>query len=189
MALDSETSKNPWTRHSEEEVYSNPWISVFHDEITNPNGGRGIYGRIHFKNFAIGVVPIDEDGNTWLVGQHRYPLDYYSWEIPEGGGNLNIDPLESAKRELQEEVGLEAKKWTLMFKSETSNSATDERALLYLAEDLTPTPTSPDETEDLKLRKLPLKEAIAMVDKGEITDSLSVMALLWLDRHYIRNGE
>lgn len=186
MERDSQI-ENPWVRHSEEEVYSNPWISVFHDEITNPNGGRGIYGRIHFKNYAIGIVALDEESNIWLVGQHRYPLNYYSWEIPEGGGKLDSDPLHSAQRELQEEVGLKAMKWTELFRSETSNSATDERAIIYLAQELERTETAPDETELLSVKKVPLKKAIEMVDQGLITDSLSVMALLWMDRHYVRN--
>ncbi len=184
MDQDSETPNGKWELRERQEVYSNPWITVYHDSVINPNGGSGIYGMVHFKNLAIGIVPVDENGWTWLVGQHRYPLDYYSWEIPEGGGPLDRDPLESAKRELKEEVGLVAQKWTKLFHSETSNSATDERAILYLAEELEQSTTEPDETENLRLRHLPLSEAIEMVDNGEITDSLSVMALLWVEKNF-----
>src|SRR5690349_13764017 len=104
--------ENPWTTLSEKEVYDNPWINVTEYQVINPSGGRGIYGKVHFKNYAIGILPLDEELNTWLVGQYRYTIDQYSWEIPEGGGPLNISPLESAKRELLEETGLTASDWT-----------------------------------------------------------------------------
>lgn len=172
-----------WERTSREVRYDNPWITVYHDEVINPNGGKGIYGVVHFKNLAIGIVPVDENGWTWLVGQQRYPLDYYSWEIPEGGGDIGTDPLESAKRELREEVGLEANHWRELLRSETSNSTTDERAIIYIAEGLTEVESEPDHTEKLRIRHLPLSEAIAMVDRGEITDSMSVMALLKMARY------
>ncbi|GGH69354.1 NUDIX domain-containing protein [Phaeocystidibacter marisrubri] len=178
-----------WKRKSREVQYDNPWITVYHDEVINPNGGDGIYGVVHFKNYAIGILPIDENGYTWLVGQKRYPLDKYTWEIPEGGGLRHIDPLESAKRELREEVGLEAREWKEILRSDISNSATDEQCILYTARDLKKVEIDPDETEVLTLLHLPLAEAIAKVDSGEITDSLSVMALLWMDRYMLRNNE
>ncbi len=178
--------KATWNRLSRKTAYENPWIEVYHDEVENPNGGKGIYGVIHFKNLAIGILPVDEKGWTWLVGQQRYPLDYYSWEIPEGGGKIGIDPLESAQRELAEEVQLKANNWREMLRSETSNSATDERAILYLATDLQSVKgLELDETEKFVVRHLPLTEAVSMMDKGEITDSLSVMALMWAARHLI----
>lgn len=179
-------SEGNWRRLNRSTVYDNPWITVHHDEVINPNGGQGIYGVVSFKNLAIGVVPIDEDGCTWLVGQKRYPLDRYSWEIPEGGGPVGIDPLESAKRELEEEVGLVASDWRQILSVELSNSATDERCLLYVARGLSQGTPSPDPTEDLALRRLPLVDAVAMVDDGQIIDSLSVMALMWLDRERLR---
>jgi 8-oxo-dGTP pyrophosphatase MutT (NUDIX family) len=146
--------------------------------VINPNGGDGIYGVVHFKHLAIGVIPIDENGFTWLVGQHRYPQNKFSWEIPEGGGKLNIDPLESAKRELQEEVGLGAKTWSRILYMDLSNSVSDEAAIIYLAKDLYKLEAQPDETEELHLLHLPFNDAYEMVMNGEITDSMSVAGLL-----------
>lgn len=174
--------KNPWKTHSSQEIYSNPWITLTEHDVTNPGGGKSIYGKVHYKNLALGIIPIDEDGNTWLVGQYRYTLDEYSWEIPMGGGPVGIDKLESAKRELKEETGLTAEKWTELIKIHTSNSVTDEVGYAYLAEELTEGETEFEETEDLQIRKLPIQEAIAMCDRGEITDSLTVAALYRLDR-------
>lgn len=172
---------NPWTTLSGEEKYDNRWINVTEYQVINPGGGKGIYGKIHFKNTAIGVIPIDSEGNTWLVGQYRYPLNEYSWEIPEGGGPLHLDPLDSAKRELKEETGMTAGKWTLLTKLHTSNSVTDETGMVFLAEDLTEGESELEETEaDMKVKKLPLREAIDMVMRGEITDSMSMIGLLKL---------
>lgn len=170
--------ENPWITKSSEIKYDNPWIKVTEHQVINPAGNDGIYGTVHFKNLAIGIVPVDEDMNTWLVGQYRYPLDEYTWEIPEGGGKLGVPPLESAKRELLEEVGLEAASWEIIQESHLSNSVSDEKGILYLAQDLTYKQPNPDEEEELQLKKLPLKEAVQMVLDGKITDSLSVMALL-----------
>ncbi|SNS57214.1 8-oxo-dGTP pyrophosphatase MutT, NUDIX family [Ekhidna lutea] len=174
--------KKPWITHSSKEIYSNPWISLTEHDVTNPGGGQSIYGKVHYKNWALGIIPLDENQNTWLVGQHRYTLDEYSWEIPMGGGPLEIPKLESAKRELKEETGLTASKWTEICKIHTSNSVTDEVGIAYLAEDLTDGETEFEETEDLQIKKLPFKEAVAMCDRGEITDSLSVAAIYRLAR-------
>ena len=170
--------KNPWKTKAEQTVYDNSWIKVEHHEVLNPAGNEGIYGVVHFKNLAIGIVPLDEKLNTWLVGQYRYPLKEYSWEIPEGGGPLGIDPLISAKRELKEETGIEASNYTELFRMHLSNSVSDELAIVYLAKDLTFSEASPEETEELIVRRLPLLEAIEMAEKGEITDSLSLSAML-----------
>lgn len=175
-------SKNPWITHSSKEIYSNPWITLTEHDVTNPGGGKSLYGKVHFKNWALGIIPLDEEQNTWLVGQHRYTLDEYSWEIPMGGGPLTIPKRESAKRELKEETGLTAEKWTEICKIHTSNSVTDEVGIAYLAENLTQGETEFEETEDLKIWKLPFKEALDMCDRGEITDSLSVAALYRLAR-------
>jgi 8-oxo-dGTP pyrophosphatase MutT (NUDIX family) len=176
-------NRNPWTTLSGEEKYSNPWISVTEYQVINPGGGRGIYGKVHFKNTAIGILPIDNELNTWLVGQFRYTLNEWSWEIPEGGGPAGQDVLEAAKRELKEETGLEASRWSQILKLHTSNSVTDEVGFVFLAEDLTPGERNPEESEaDLRVWKLPLKEAIAMVLEGKITDGISVMALLLAGR-------
>jgi ADP-ribose pyrophosphatase len=170
--------ENPWTTLDSEIVYDNQWISVRHENVINPSGNMGIYGKVHYKNRAIGVVPIDTDGNTYLVGQYRYPLNEYSWEIPEGGGPFDETPLESAKRELLEETGLIAHQWTRFAKVHLSNSVSDEVGYLYLAQELIQAEQQPEETEQLKIWKLPLTEAIQMVMDNKITDSLSVMALL-----------
>lgn len=173
-------NNNPWTTLTEEVVYNNPWIKVTSHKVLNPNGGEGVYGKVHFKNLAIGVIPIFENGDTLLVGQYRYPLNAYSWEIPEGGGKLEVDPIDSAKRELIEETGLIASKWTKLLEMHLSNSVSDEFSIIYLAEDLTEGIAQPEETEQLQIKRLPVKEAIEMVLRGEITDSMSVAALLKL---------
>lgn len=170
-------NKNPWQTLFEKRVYDNPWISLTEYQIINPGGGAGIYGKVHFKNLAIGIIVLDENFDTWLVGQYRYPLDQYSWEIPEGGGPLNEDPLRSAQRELLEETGITAKNWTEIQRLHLSNSVSDELAIIYLARDLSFGEPSPEETEQLIIRKLPFNEAFNMVMNGEITDSLSVAAI------------
>lgn len=173
------THSNPWTTKSAEEKYNNPWIQVTEYQVINPAGKPGIYGKIHFKNKAIGIIAIDRLNYTWLVGQWRYPLNEWSWEIPEGGGPIDIDPLESAKRELKEEAGLTAKQWTLIQRTHLSNSVSDEEAYIFLAEDLEEGAHEREDTEaDMRVKKVPLTEALGMVLDGSITDSLSVMALL-----------
>ncbi len=174
--------KNPWVILGTRPIYENPWISLKEDQVTNPAGKPGIYGVVHFKNKAIGIIPIDNEGNTWLVGQYRYPLDEYSWEIPMGGGDLSVDILDSAKRELKEETGLTAQKWTKLARIHTSNSVTDEEGFVFIAEDLTQGETEFEETEDLRIRKVALSTALDMVMNGEITDSLSVAGILKVAR-------
>lgn len=170
-----------WIEKSCTTKYENPWIKVTHSEVLTPSGTEGIYGLVHFKNKAVGVVPVDEHGNTWLVRQSRYPLQAFTWEIPEGGSPEGEDPLATAQRELKEEVGLEAERWQLLQTMHLSNSVTDEEAFLYLAQGITDVGSVElDDSEDIVSKKLPLDEAIAMVERGEITDSLSVVALLRL---------
>ena len=172
------TEKNPWQKESSKEVYQNPWIRLREDQVINPGGGKNIYGVVEFKNRAIGIIPFDDQGNTWLVGQYRYPLDEYSWEIPMGGGPLELDSLESAKRELLEETGLEAKNWKCICRIHTSNSVTNEEGFIFLASDLKQGNAAPEETEDLRIMKLPLEKALEMVNRNQITDSLSIAGLL-----------
>jgi len=175
--------KNPWTTLSVREIYENPWIKVDEHQVVNPSGGEGIYGKVHFKNKAIGIVALDENNNTWLVGQWRYPLGEWSWEIPEGGGDMNSDPLDSAKRELREETGFTAKKWKMIVRTHLSNSVSDEEGFIFLAEGLVEGNSELEETEaDMKVWKLPLREALRMVMDGKITDSLSVMGILAVAR-------
>ena len=169
---------NPWKTKSMTKVYDNPWIKISHNEVINPSGGNGIYGVVHFKNIAIGILPLDEHLNTWLVGQYRYTLESYSWEIPEGGCPMGTSPLETAKRELLEETGIKAKDWTEIMKTHTSNSVTDEVAYSFVARGLSFGEAEPEETEDLVVRKIPFDEVVEMVMRGEITDAISVATIL-----------
>ncbi len=175
-----ENRKSGWEMLSNKTTYENPWIRVEHHEVLNPNRQPGIYGKVHFKNIAVSVIPIDEEGNTYLVGQERYTIGQYSWELPEGGCLIESgeSPLEAAKRELLEETGLIAATWTCLGEVFLSNSVTDEKAVIFLAQHLQQKIAQPEETEVLQLRKLPLQEAIDMAKKGEITDALSVISLL-----------
>lgn len=176
------TTENPWQTLNSAVRYENPWLSIRHEEVVTPAGTPGIYGVVSFKNKAVGVVPIDADGYTYLVGQYRYPLNEYSWEIPEGGSPVGTDPLESARRELREETGLVAQRWTKIARIHTSNSATDEEGFLYIAEELEQGDHEPEDTEQLHVRRLPLVEAVEMAMRSEITDALSVSALLIVAR-------
>jgi 8-oxo-dGTP pyrophosphatase MutT (NUDIX family) len=169
---------NPWRTHSSRIVYDNPWIEVRHEEVTQPDGQPGVYGVVHFKSRAVGILPIDDEGHTYLVGQYRYTLKSYSWEIPEGGSPEGETTLETAKRELLEEVGLEARSWQLLGRSHLSNSVTDEEGFYFLATDLVERVAQPEGTERLEIRQVPFAEAHRMVREGEITDSLSVIAIL-----------
>jgi 8-oxo-dGTP pyrophosphatase MutT (NUDIX family) len=177
--MSSIDKKNPWTTLSQEDIYENPWIKLEEHQVINPAGGKGIYGKVHFKNTAIGIIPLDDKNNTWLVGQHRYVLNEWSWEIPEGGGPVNQTILESAKRELLEETGLKAKHWKEILKVHLSNSVSDEVGYVFLAQGLTEGEHKREATEaDMKVWKLPFSEALDMVMTGKITDSLSIMAIL-----------
>ncbi|WP_019986403.1 NUDIX domain-containing protein [Rudanella lutea] len=175
-------SENPWKTHTSTVVYDNNWLTIRHEEVTTPAGTPGIYGVVSFKNKAVGVVPIDAEGNIYLVGQYRYTLNEYSWEIPEGGCPIGTDPLDSAKRELKEETGLEARRWTPIARIHTSNSATDEEGFIFLAQDLVQGEQEPEDTEDLQVRKVPLTEAVRMVMASEITDAISMTAILMVSR-------
>lgn len=171
-------TENPWKTLKVKPIYENPWIRLEEHDIINPVGKEGIYGKVHFKNRAMAIIPIDPEGNTWIVGQYRYALDEYAWEIPMGGGPIGKDLLDSAKRELKEETGLTAVKWTELTKIHTSNSVTDEMGIIYLAEGLTQGETEFEETEILQIKKLPFSEVLEMVMSGEITDSISVAGIL-----------
>src|SRR5450432_1444260 len=169
--------RNPWTILDQKMIYENPWIGLTEFQVINPSGGKGIYGKVHFKHIAVGVIPLDEDWNTWLVGQYRFTLDHYSWEIPEGGGRMDEDPLEAAKRELLEETGLVAESWTKILTMHLSNSVSDEHAVIYLARDLEQHTAAPEETEELVIKKISFDEVLQMVETGKITDAMSVAAI------------
>lgn len=170
--------RNPWTVLGKHDAYDNNWISVTEYKVLNPSGGEGIYGKVHFKNHAIGIVALDNEMNTWLVGQFRFPINEYSWEIPEGGCEENEDHLEAAKRELEEETGLKALSWTKILQVHLSNSVSDESGSIFLAKQLSQHTSMPEETEQLAVKKLPFEQAYKMVKHGLITDSLSVSAIL-----------
>jgi len=176
MGMD-DPRESPWHRNARRVAYENSWIAVFHDDVTRPDGEPGIYGIVHFHNVAVGVVAIDENDEVTLVGQYRYVLDAWSWEIVEGGVPFGEDPLDGARRELREETGLMAAEWREIGRFHLSNSVSDEEAVAYVATGLTGGDSDPDETEALEVRSVPFDEALAMTLDGRITDALSVLAL------------
>jgi 8-oxo-dGTP pyrophosphatase MutT (NUDIX family) len=186
--MDDPPPPSAWQRRSRRVAYENQWITVWHDDVVRPDGEPGIYGVVHFHGLAVGVVAIDDQDRVALVGQHRYSLDSYSWEIPEGGVPFPEDPLAGAKRELQEETGLVASSWQEIGRLHLSNSVTDEAAIAFLATGLTAGPASPDGTEQLVLRWVPFEEALAMAVDGRITDALSVMPLLRIGLTRLRDA-
>ncbi|WP_300543192.1 NUDIX hydrolase [Maricaulis sp.] len=171
-------TRGPWQIHGERIAYENPWMRVAEYEVTRPDGKPGLYGVVGFANIAIAVLPLFPDGTTMLVGQHRFPRDRYSWEIPEGGGALDVPPLNSAKRELKEETGLTARAWREVLRLDLSNSITDETAIGYIASDIAEGEPEPEGTEDLLTRRLPFRDALAEAMSGKITDALTVAMLL-----------
>lgn len=175
MVFDETVS--PWRTLGTKEIYDNSWISVREDQVVRPDGERGIYGVVHFKNVAIGILAV-EDEFVYLVGQYRYPLKQYSWEIPEGGCSEKEDLLGAAQRELAEETGLRAEEWEMLGEAHLSNSVSDERAVWFLATNLTQGGSQPEGTEQLNVRRVSMQEAIRMALTGEMTDALSVLALM-----------
>lgn len=169
---------NPWTVLTTKPIYENPWMRVVEHDVLTPLGNPGIYGVMHAQNLATGVVPIDDQGRVTLVGQYRFPLEQYSWEIPEGGGKKGVEPVESAKRELLEETGQTARHWLPILTMHLSNSITDETAHCFLAWGIEQGQAEPEETEVLQLRHVPFAEAYSMVKRGEITDAIAVACLL-----------
>jgi len=177
--MDDETPTNsgPWTRRSRRTAYENPWITIWHDDVTRPDGAPGVYGVVHFANLAAGVLVLDEADRVLLVGQHRYALDTWSWEIPEGGVPDGETALDGARRELAEETGVEAAEWRELARLHLSNSVSDEFAVLFLATRLTHGVAAPDGTEALEVRWLPFEEVVAMTLDGRITDAMTVVAV------------
>ena len=167
-----------WKRLDRKLIYDNPWITVYEDQVINPGGGRNIYGNVHFKGKAIAIVPLDDDGNTWIVGQDRYTLGEYSWEVPMGASDAGEEPIDTAHRELKEETGLSAGQMTQVMRMHTSNSITDEEGFVFVARDLSEGDTAFDEMEVLDIRKLPLEDVLDMIRRQEMTDAISVAAIL-----------
>jgi 8-oxo-dGTP pyrophosphatase MutT (NUDIX family) len=167
----------PWRRRTRRIGYENPWITIWHDEVDRPDGSPGIYGTVHFANVAVGVVVLDDDDRVLLVGQHRYTMDRYSWEIPEGG----VPPTETeeagARRELLEETGVTADRWRELVRFELSNSVTDETGVVFAARAVSHGTATPDPTEDLATRWVTFDDALAMIDGGEITDAMTILGL------------
>lgn len=175
------STASPWRTTASREVYANAWIRVREDDVVRPNGSTGIYGVVQFATAAVGVVPLHADGSTVLVAQYRYTLDRWSWEIPEGGGDPAAGLREEAARELREETGLTAARWTDLGPVEPSNSVTDQLGRVFLAEGLRQSRPQPDPTEHLRTWRLPVGEAVAMALDGRISDALSVVALCRAD--------
>jgi 8-oxo-dGTP pyrophosphatase MutT (NUDIX family) len=172
-----ELARNPWTRRARAVAYQNPWIVVYHDDVLRPDGQPGIYGVVHYRNRAVGVVALDENDRVLLVGQYRYTLDVYSWEIPEGGAPEGEDLEAAARRELLEETGYSAERWERVLRAHLSNSVSDEEAVCFLATGLSAGAASPEGTEDLRVQWVPFTEALAMTADGRITDALSILGL------------
>ncbi|MDR3510469.1 MAG: NUDIX hydrolase [Caulobacteraceae bacterium] len=177
----------PWKVVEAREVYDNPWISLTEYDAIAPTGRPALYGAVRFKNLALAILPLHDDGAVTLVGQHRFPIPGYSWELPEGGGPLGVDPLESARRELREEAGLEAADWREVLRFQLSNSITDERGYGYLATGLSPVAAEPDETEALALARVPFRQALDAALAGHILDMLT-LAMLLRAYHMAREG-
>ncbi len=170
--------KNPWQTHEIKNPYSNPWIKVEHATVTTPAGTPGIYGVVRFQNIAVGVLPLDDEMNTWIVGQYRYTLNQYSWEIPEGGCPLGTSPLQTAKRELKEETGIIAENWMpVLAEIQLSNSVTDEIGYSFVAKGLTIGASEPEETEELDIKKIHFTELLDMAMKEQIQDTLSLCTI------------
>lgn len=177
MDEDVPVANGPWTRRSRRVAYENPWLTIWHDEVTQPDGVPGIYGVVHLANLAAGVLVLDDDDRILLVGQHRYALGTYSWEIPEGGVPAGETALKGAQRELREETGVEAADWRELARVHLSNSVSDELAILFVATGLTHGVAAPDGTEDLEVRWLPFADVLTMTLGGRITDAMTVIAV------------
>ena len=188
MAGWGSTSVGPWERHRRRVEYRNPWLTVWHDDVVRPDGEPGIYGVVHFANSAVGVVAIDEHDRVAIVGQHRYAFDSWSWEIPEGGSPLDEDSLEGARRELLEETGVTAREWREIGRWQLSNSVTDEAAVAYLATGLEHGEAAPDGSEQLEFKWQAFDEVMAMIERGEITDALTVLPMQTLALERVRRG-
>lgn len=172
------SEKNPWKTLSAEVRYENPWIRVEEHRVINPAGNPGIYGTVNFKNRAVAIVPLFANGDTLLVGQFRYPLQEYHWELPMGGAPEGESNLLCAQRELKEETGFSAKNWQLFMTMHLSNSITQEQGFSYLATDLQGGEMELEETEDIIVKRLPFEDVFQLVMTGKITDAMTVASVM-----------
>ena len=167
----------PWIRRSRRLAYDNPWITIWHDEVDRPDGSPGVYGVVHFSNLAVGAVVLDDADRVLLVGQHRYALDEYTWEIPEGGVPVGESPLDGARREVREETGVEADDWRELVRFQLSNSVSDEVGVIFAARARSHGVAAPEPTEELAIRWVPLDDVLAMIDDGRLSDAITIMGL------------
>jgi len=184
----SEARGNPWTVLDRRIAYDNPWIQVIEHDVLNPAGKPGLYGVVHVKSLAVGVLPLDEDGSTYLVGQFRFPGEYFSWELPEGGGAMEEPGEVSGARELREETGLVARNWHQFLRMDLSNAISDEMAVGLFAWDLEQHPAEPEDEERITVRRVPFGAALEMVMSGEIIDSFA-QTMLFKARLLADRGE
>ena len=178
----------PWRRRTRRVAYGNPWITVWHDDVDRPDGSPGIYGVVHFANLAVAAVVLDDDDRVLLVGQHRYTLDAYSWEIPEGGVPADESALDGARREVREETGVEADDWRELCRVHLSNSISDEAGVVFAARAVAHGTATPDPTEDIAVRWIAFDEALDMTRDGRITDSMSIIGLQALAIERVTGG-
>lgn len=170
--------KRPWQTLSREVKYDNPWIRVEEHQVINPAGGEGIYGTVNFKNTAVAIVALFENGDTLLVGQHRYPLQQYHWELPMGGAPEDESVLSCAQRELQEETGFTAVKWQQILSMYLSNSITQEQGLTFIAKGLQAGELALEDTEDISCKRVPFERVFQQVMAGKITDAMTVASIM-----------
>jgi 8-oxo-dGTP pyrophosphatase MutT (NUDIX family) len=171
------TMRNPWRTLSSRTLYRNPWLTLREDKVIRPDGAEGIYSVVEVQP-SCGIVAINDENKIALVGQWRYVHNRYSLEIPTGGSEQDETPLDAAKRELLEETGLTARDWTALGTIDNSNGATTDVAHLFLARNLTTGPAVPQGDEQIELRWMSFADAVLSVMNGEITESVSVAAIL-----------
>jgi len=178
----------PWRDAGSTTLFENPWMRLTRHDATAPTGHKADYVVMRPQNMSVGVLPLHADGTVTLVGQQRFALMNWSWEMPEGGAPFSEDPLEGARRELAEEAGLAAAQWRLAYRAEMTNSITDERAMAWLAWDFTEVPIAPDETEIIRVARVPFGDLLREIGRGSIRDMFTLATALRA-YHMAREGE